>query len=437
MASSNSSPTSLGLFSSSDYKISSLAIVTSAGQSVDIRNIMLELNIYEDVFSPVITGDVTIGDGADIISTYMLHGNEFLLVDVDKPTLNKPIQKIFRIYKISDRKFGTASLQNYTLYFCSEELLLSTQLLVSKSYKGLRIDQMVNDLLVNKLQVNPNKISNGIFSQTQTNFDIIIPRMQPLEAIQWLTPRAYNNNQNLWFFFENKDGFNFTSYENLISKQTYNSYSRSAKLTDNVTDNFNSFNFITVVEDFDIVKAMRMGSYNSTLFVLDLVNRSFSSTNFNITQLQKSAMLNGNLPVNQLQDRLGYSLTSADQSMLKFVASSDSDPTFNPALYKNWLPQTIVRLGHIHSFKIIVSIPGDMLMKAGSVINVIIPKMQTQTSATNNDPMRTGNYFVSGVHHKFTADIMTSILELLSDSVATALPSAQQNLPAVTTILDY
>src|ERR1700733_12205265 len=217
MASSNSSPTSLGLFSSSDYKISSLAIVTSAGQSVDIRNIMLELNIYEDVFSPVITGDVTIGDGADIISTYMLHGNEFLLVDVDKPTLNKPIQKIFRIYKISDRKFGTASLQNYTLYFCSEELLLSTQLLVSKSYKGLRIDQMVNDLLVNKLQVNPNKISNGIFSQTQTNFDIIIPRMQPLEAIQWLTPRAYNNNQNLWFFFENKDGFNFTSYENLIS----------------------------------------------------------------------------------------------------------------------------------------------------------------------------------------------------------------------------
>ena len=148
-----------GLFSSGDYKISSMMIVTSTGQSVDVRNIMLELNIYEDIFSPVITGDITLGDAADIMSAYQIHGNEFLCVSIDKPSLNKPITKIFRIYKVGDRDFGTASLQNYTLFFASEELLLSVQTLISKSYKGLRIDQMVNDLLLNKLKVNSNKMN--------------------------------------------------------------------------------------------------------------------------------------------------------------------------------------------------------------------------------------------------------------------------------------
>lgn len=434
MATSNTS-SSLGLFSAGDYKISSLVITTSAGQSVDIRNIMLELNIYEDVFSPVITGDVSIGDAADIISTYSMHGNEFLLIDLDKPTLNRPIQRIFRIYKIANRDFGTASLQNYTLHFCSEEMLLSTQKFVSKSYKGMRIDQMVNDLMVNQLQVNPNKMSNGIFTQTQSNFDIIIPRLQPLEAIQWLAPRAYNSNQNLFFFFENRDGFNFTSYENLIKQPTYNTYSRSVKITNDATQNFNSFNYIKVIEDFDIIKSMRMGSFSSTLMVLDLIKRSFTNYNFNVSQIQKTGLLNGFLADNGLQDRFGYSLSGSNQNMLKYATSIDSDPSFNPQLMNNWLPQTTTRLGQINSFKLIISIPGDILIKAGSVINCIIPKMQTQTSATVNDPMRSGNYFISGVHHKFTSDLSATILELLSDSLAAQLPAAAQTSQTVSGLI--
>ena len=198
--STDSTQPTTGLVQSSDYKINGIVVMTSDGQSVDIKSIMVELNLYEDIFSPTMTGDVTVGDGADMLSSYNIHGNEFILISIDKPTLNKPIQKVFRIYKIDTRKFGSASLQNYVLRFCSEELILSTQILLSKSYKGLTIDKMVNDILVNKLQVNPAKMSNGIFSTCSSNYDIIIPRMQPLEAISWLVPRAYNNNQNLFLF---------------------------------------------------------------------------------------------------------------------------------------------------------------------------------------------------------------------------------------------
>lgn len=435
MADSGNTQPVAGLVATSDYKINSLIITTSLGQSVDIKNIMLELNLYEDIFSPVMTGDITLGDAGDIISSYNIHGNEFITLSIDKPGLDRPIVKVFRIYKIGSRKFGTASLQNYTIYFCSEELLLSTQVLVSKSYKGLTIDSMVKDILVNKLQVNPAKMANGLFTTAIGNFDIIIPKMQPLEAISWLTPRAYNNNQNLFLFFENRDGFNFTSYENLLTQPVYTTYSRSVKITPDPADNFNSYNFISIIEDFDIIKAMRHGSFSSSLMVLDLVNRSFNKYNFNIKQVANSAMLNQNVAINDLKSRLGFTLYNTTENMLKYIPSSDSDPSFNPANIKNWMPQFSTRIGQLNSFKVVISIPGDMLLKAGAVVNLIIPKMLVQTQGTANDPMRTGNYLVSGVHHRFIQNISTTILELLSDSISTTLPASTQTSQPVSQLI--
>src|ERR1017187_10818049 len=423
----------LGLVASSDYVLNQLTIVTSSGQTIDVQNIMLELDLYEDIFAPTMSGSIRLGDAADIISSLSLHGNEFLLLNIDKPTLNKPIIKTFRIYKISNREFGTASLQNYTLWFCSEELLLSSQTTVGKSYKGIRIDQMVNDILMNKLKTDPSKVS--IFTQTAGNFDLIIPRMQPFQAIEWLLPKSYNNNQNLFLFFENRDGYNFTSFENLISLPTYQTYSRSVKTTSEPEENINSVNYIKVVEDFNMLKAMRSGEFSSSLLIFDVVNRRYNSFNFNATSLANNATLNGNLPANEMQNRLGQSVYTVNENLVKFIISKDGDPTTNPALIHQWLPQTAARLAQLQSFKVVITIPGDILIKAGAVVGLIIQKMQTQTKVAANDPLRTGRYLVSSVHHKFILTVSTTILELLSDIMSVALPSPITNSPALQKII--
>ena len=427
-------PQSTGLFASSDYKLTTITIITSTGDSVDIKNIMIELNLYEDIFSPVMTGSVTVGDAGDIISNYQLQGNEFIAIAVDKPTLDMPIKKVFRIYKISDRSFGTASLQNYTIHFCSEELILSAQNLMSKSYKGITISGMINDILKNKLKVSDKKMG-GIFTESKGSFDIIVPRMSPFEAINWLTPRAYNDNQNLFLFFENRDGFNFTSYENLLTQPVYTTYNRSVKLSQSPEENFNSYNFISVVEDFDILKSVRNGAYCSSLNVLDIINRTYKTYAFDATKVPDSGLLNTNIPVNGLQNRLGQTLYTSTEGMMKYIASSDADPSFNPADVKNWMPQTITRLGQINTFKAVISIPGDILIKAGTIVNLNIPRMVVQDPSTPNDPMRSGNYLVSGIHHIFTQDISTTVLELLSDSVNTTLPTASQTSQTVSEMI--
>src|ERR1700674_4616492 len=136
-----------GMIASSDYKLTTLSIINSTGDRVDVKPILLSLDLYEDIFSPCMTGNMTLGDGADIISSYQLHGNEYVILSIDKPSLNKPIIKTFRIYKIANRRMDETALQNYTIHFCSEELLLSTQTLLSHSYKGTKISDMVLDIL--------------------------------------------------------------------------------------------------------------------------------------------------------------------------------------------------------------------------------------------------------------------------------------------------
>lgn len=421
-----------GLFFSSDYSISTIAIITSDGTVVDITTLVLELDLYEDIFSPAMTGSIRIGEALDLPSSMNFHGNEFVVLNIDKPSLGIPINRSFRIYKLSDRELGV-TLQNYTLHFCSEELFLSTQNLISKSYKGMRIDQMVNDILVNQLKVKPNKI--GTIEQTSGIFDIIVPRLQPLEAIQWLRPKGYDTNKHLWFFFENRDGFNFQSYESLITVPIYCTYYRNVKTEVAPDKNINSFNYVKVVQDFDVFKSMRMGSFSSSLITYDYLARERVDLNFNSAQIPTDQTLNGNLPANGLQNRLGKSFFTNNQNMVKYVLHMDSDPSQNPINYKKWLAQNALKLGQLHSTKVVIVVPGDVLLKVGRVIELVIPKMQSQTQTTLNDPIRSGNYLITSVHHKFIQSNFNTIIECINDTVGTSLIDASQGSPTVQEII--
>jgi hypothetical protein len=251
-----------------------------------------------------------------------------------------------------------------------------------------------------------------------------------------LTPRAYNTNENLFLFFENRDGYNFTSYENLLKIPPYAQYTRNVKVDQDPGKNIFGYNDLKVIQDFDIIKALRFGSYSTTLITVDTLARTQSAIAFGYKNVNtKSGLLNGNIPDNGLQNRFGKGLTDASSSMIKMVPSTDSDPTINPHNIKNWMPQQIARLGQINTFKIIMSLPGDVLLKAGRVVTIAIPKMVPQSKNIQTDDMRTGNYLVAAVHHSFKQDIMATVVECLSDSVGIALIGAQNSSSAIQSIV--
>ena len=93
-----------GVNQTSDYTLS-VSLVTGSGRIQEITSLVMHLNIYESLFSPVMTGNMQLSDALDIVTNFGLNGNEWIYILLDKPGLNMPIQKVFRIYKISNRKF--------------------------------------------------------------------------------------------------------------------------------------------------------------------------------------------------------------------------------------------------------------------------------------------------------------------------------------------
>lgn len=436
MASTTQSSESLkeGLVTGNDYKLA-VDLLTSDGQSLSITNIIINFNYYEDIFSAYVSGDLEIGDAHDILTNFSFNGNEYIKISLDKPSLDKPITKYFRVYKISDRdNTRSQSLQKYTLHFCSEELILSTQILVRKAYKGLPVSSIIKDILTTILKVDSSKMG-GLFSTTSGNFDLIIPKMQPLEACQWLKSRGYNDSKTAYFFFENRYGYNYVCYEDLLTQNAYRTFSRTPKVDPDPSQVIDSYNYIAFPEEFDIIKGNRYGAFSGSIFTYDLLSRKYDSVSLSSASFESQKnLLNPNLQTNFSPNRFNRSLYDAPDSMQKFYLTTDSDPNSNPTLPQKWILPQAIKLAGLNSRKIVLNVPFDSMLTAGQIIALNLPLMEPQTTSYTQDKYRSGRYLISSVRHGISGHSASTTLELLCDSFAEKLPLA---ITTSTTLQDF
>ena len=175
-----------GFSNPNDFALTNLLLVTSVA-SFDLKNMMIEVSYTEDIFDNASYGYVMISEASGYIETLALMGNEFLRLTFSKAgdTFNQ-IDKIFRVYKLAKRKLeGTVYKESYVLYFCSEELLLSSQYKISKAYKSYSVSDIVKDVLNSYLKVPTNKI--GTIDTTYGQYDFTLPTISPFDAINWFS----------------------------------------------------------------------------------------------------------------------------------------------------------------------------------------------------------------------------------------------------------
>jgi hypothetical protein len=230
-----------GAYYPQDYSLESLNFLTGSGQRFDMKKIFVELSYYEDIYSFAVSGYATIVDAQGYIELLQLTGNEFIEISFSKtknaPNTNK---QVYRVYKIGDRKpIGNMNSESYTFYFCSEELLLSEQIKISKSYKGKKISEVIRNIMTEKLAVNPLKLN--IEETTGVN-DFIVPQFKPFETISWLSTYARPNGSGIkgadMLFFETKDKFNFRSLQSMFQDEIYTTYKYQQK---NIDEKIQSF----------------------------------------------------------------------------------------------------------------------------------------------------------------------------------------------------
>lgn len=443
---------SQGIRFPSDSSLSKLNLILTDGTIQNLSKITLEFTYVEDIYGFCAHGDIIVADTRGFIEAFELSGNEFIEVNFSKNKNDPDVDdQYFRVYKIENRKPGKNSQsETYKIYFCSEEFMLSEQIKLSKSYMGMKISNIINDILINQLQIDPNNID--VVEETTGIYDFIIPRMKPLEAISWLSTYARPQGKigSDMLFFETLNGFTFRSLQSMYSDDVYGSYTFQPK---NLPNQFTQTQEkLTTVIDYEIVKnhdilnEISLGTFANKLISIDPLIRSNYITTFDYASYANTAvLLNENAPTNYLQNRLGKLTNQSYESVVKVATSNKNE--INVPYIKNkggagiakdiaietYVPHRTAQLALSHYTTLKLVIPGDQAITAGSTINFVLYSLDPSQDRTRaEDKFYSGKYLVSAVRHTIkipgTFETVLEIVKESSPNPYNAVQNTNQNI---------
>lgn len=404
------------------YEITAIELISSTGGVVNIKFMVQDFNLYESVFNSVLSGDLYIWDGQNILTDFDLHGNEYLMIRFEKADL-EPIEKYFRIYKISEVKFRNLNSLEYTIHFCSEEFVLNQQKRISKSYKTVKNHEIVKDILENQLKVDEKKIAE--IEDTVIEQNLIIPGLKPLEAINWLA--SFSLNQKLsaaYLFYENLTGFVYKSLASMYETDPVKSIQINPKnlLEDKEKSDSNAtvVDRIEIPRLFDILKTISTGGYSSKMLAMNLIGQEhatlrYDSVKGNFDQLNKF------IPYNDALNRFDETLTDGSTYLRYF-------PTFQGALVDDWLLQRASQFALLNNMLMTIQVPGDPGFRAGLTLELDFPFIQPidAPEKTEEDGLKSGKYLITGVRHRIKDSVYICYLEVCKDSNKASVPGASR-----------
>ena len=253
----------LPILNSTQYKIEEVIIVTKSGK-INISGIFTEINIFDSLLMPVMSGNIMIRDSLNLSGQLFFDGSESLLISIkkDEKVNEFAFKKAFRIYKQTNRINDGPATVKYLLHFVSDELMYSDQQRINQSYEATYSD-IVKNILTNYLKVPKNNLQ-GIYGSSSGIKKIVIPNLRPLEAIQWCSKRAVDSKNSANFmFFQNVTGYNFASLSTLLSQKEI---ADIKYLTKNI-------------EGIDSTQEMQGARYLEVLTLNDAVDKTRSGVN--------------------------------------------------------------------------------------------------------------------------------------------------------------
>ena len=136
-------------FISKTAKVNSITLINHSNKELDITNLVIDINIYESIYTNTISGTIDIIDSNQLINFFPIVGEEHVSIDINLPGNDDNenfIFKDFRIYKISDRNIRNDKIESYKLHFISKESLENIQNKLCKAWQGEVTSVMIKDI---------------------------------------------------------------------------------------------------------------------------------------------------------------------------------------------------------------------------------------------------------------------------------------------------
>lgn len=443
-----------GLQRAGQVKIEQLSLITSGNDVVDLTEFLVELNIYEDIFSNYLRGEIVLTDSRNLLDKFYIHGEEFLNIKVRTPTFKDEdsIQKTFRVYKVSDREIvRDTNTQNFTLHFVSVEVFYDFLFPLFVPFEGNVVDvagRIFSDFIAASRNFNVNDGDQTInedirptnmvvLSEASNKVKFVSPGWSPLKCINWLASKsipATGKSKNFLFFESNKN-FYFGSLENLfknaLEKNNYlGTYTisvsniREKQGNNDVNREMFLAKDVEMIESVDYVKNYTSGYLANRLIYLDVFNKEYEIIDYD-----------------HVKEYSNFFHTSGTGTKAIPIFTSDSVRNFatnisfypkNPKLFTGFTENVNEKMGEIHgnrlsslleltNIKMNITVPGRTDAEIGRLLYFLYPALgshdETEKSRDVQDKLYSGYYFITAIRHKINKSDHSMVMEIVKDSL--------------------
>ena len=430
-----------------EYLIEECKLCTVSGLELDLSDLIASVDIYEDIFQNSISGDISFADTNNIMSSARICGQEKLKLKLSTPNdgdtddrnvvINFTEQPL-HIYKINSVIGINDQTQAFSLSFTTAELVRNNNIRVVKSYKGEPAEDIIKEILRDTELLNSKK--EFYYETTSNNFKLIAPNTRPFQFINAISRRCTSKEYDFaptFLFYETVRGYFFRTLDSMMDRKNPKMVFR--ELTPNEAEMRNRVDLLLQnILDYDVISttntlaSRRAGMYSSKLYLLDIFNKDYKEYDYNylddfdrdvhVDQFNRygserapavSEMIDDyNNKISEYPDSTVY-LQTIDRNM--------PDGLLNPAFTEQhdymgtdkWLQRRKSRFASLNSaVSLRMKVHGNTTLQAGDLIGVKIAG-----SGGEDDPILTGRYLVSKLHHSFTRGDGLFKHELLMDCV--------------------
>ena len=454
-----------------DYNLSHIDLINHNGDVIDLKYIVIELNIYESIYKNAVTGSVVITDAKNQIGRLEIQGLERIAFKLSTPgtylkddIMDASVEtgEPFHVYKITDRKQINQGLLLYTLHFGSREFMRNIRTKVSQAYDG-RLDLAVQSIFKDKNYLDSRKKLK--FEPTGNADKIVVPNLRPFDAIQMIANKSMPEKSTGvgYFFYESTKAFHFRSWESMVATQ--GSSKRKPKqafyymplkmkddsVPDKIGHEFKSVQLYRFINNFhDVAANTALGTYGHRVISHNLYDKSYTKFDYNYHNQYMDTVHTDFTNTYVDADKFAVAASPVDydnaksvsdypesrvslQSTTQFLHNNESGAGYGIDVQQDSLKNAEKISQHnqiLHGTTLKLVVKGQSYLEPGDLIEFRIRPVDADKVDVEEDYRYGGQYIITKIRHQVTDEVYTMILECAKDSVANPVVIGEPNYKA-------
>ena len=434
------------IHSTGNYKLDRIEVVALPTEEnkekdrFDITNSVLAFDYFENILEPSVGIRMVVTNQISLIDAIPIRGGE--RVDFSIITGNgvfEPTEKLeFYIYKVSDVQSEDLK-ETFVLHLATKDCMSNETTRCQRKYQKLNIADHVKSILKDDLVTE--NYSDVNIEKTSNVYSFIGCNKKPFHTLRWLCPKSEAASEGAkgesgegttgkalgtsgFFFYENREGYNFKSLDNLVSKTGIGSadekfvwdyeYTGVVQQGQVIGHTGPIINF-SYEKNMDLRKLLRVGMFKNHTMYYDSLKQELSVFEYDLAEQSEDKHLNSSQNL-LVQGKIYGKSSSRLLTRVSDHGTLESDLGKQSAgVTPSIVQKSFSRYNLLFTQALNILVPCNIDLKVGDIIACKFPERNTDNQSMS------GRYLIRELRHHFVMNQNVTSLKLMRDSYGDGL----------------